>query len=63
MIKEKHIVDRSVTNPEFLQFQPTAELSPNRVNIGAQPTFTHGGIHHGSPKAPSQPATTDRAAE
>lgn len=62
VIKEKHIVDRSVTNPEFLQFQPTAELSPNRVNIGAQPTFTHGGIQHGSPQATSQSATTDRAA-
>ncbi|MFW6067143.1 MAG: hypothetical protein ACOC97_02315 [Myxococcota bacterium] len=47
VIKEKHIVDRSATNPEFLQFQPSAELWPNPVNVGAQPTFTHGGIRHG----------------
>jgi hypothetical protein len=48
VIKEKCIVDRCAKNPDILQFQPTAELWPNWVNVGAQPTFTHGGIRHGS---------------
>jgi hypothetical protein len=47
VIKEKSIVDRSSKNPQFLQFFPTAELTPNWVNAGTRPTFRHEKLTHG----------------
>jgi hypothetical protein len=47
VIKEKSIVDRSSKNGKFLQFFPTAELTPNWINPGTHPTFRHEKLAHG----------------
>jgi hypothetical protein len=47
VIKEKSIVDRCSKDGRFLQFFPTAELTPNWVNPGTRPTFAHGKLTHG----------------
>jgi hypothetical protein len=48
LVKEKAIVDRSARDTRFLQYMPSSELTANRLNPGTAPTFTHGGIRHGS---------------
>jgi hypothetical protein len=47
-VKEKSIVDRSVSDPRFLQFFPSSELTASRLAPGTRPTFTHRAITHGA---------------
>jgi hypothetical protein len=47
-VVEKTIVDRSRLDQRFLQFMPSSELTRNPLAPGTSPTFTHGGIFHGS---------------
>ncbi|MBV8195720.1 MAG: hypothetical protein JOY80_09350 [Candidatus Dormibacteraeota bacterium] len=47
-VLEKYIVDRSRIDPRFVQFMPSSELTRNALAPGTTPTFTHGGIFHGS---------------
>lgn len=47
VIKEKSIVDRSSKDPRFVQFFPTAELTPNWISPGTHPTFRHEKLAHG----------------
>ncbi|GAA4023011.1 hypothetical protein GCM10022247_54120 [Allokutzneria multivorans] len=41
IILEKSIVDRSQSDPRFLQFFPSSELTAAWTNPGTTPTFTH----------------------
>jgi hypothetical protein len=47
MIIEKTIVDPVPSDPRFLQFFPSSELTSNPAWPGTRPTFTHGTITHG----------------
>jgi hypothetical protein len=47
-VLEKSIVDRSRLDARFLQFMPSSELTRNTFAPGTAPTFTHGGIWHGT---------------
>lgn len=47
IIKEKSVVDRSATDPRFLQFFPTSELTHNGLLWRTGPTFRHGKLLHG----------------
>jgi hypothetical protein len=47
-VLEKAIVDPSRLDPRFVQFLPSSELTRNPLSPGTSPTFTHGGIWHGS---------------
>ncbi|MFJ9908199.1 hypothetical protein ACIRVK_35900 [Streptomyces sp. NPDC101152] len=46
LILEKTLVDRSQTDPRFLQFFPSSELTASWANPGTAPTFTHKAITH-----------------
>ncbi|MFN2581711.1 MAG: hypothetical protein ABR498_03100, partial [Candidatus Dormibacteria bacterium] len=47
-VLERTIVDRSRVDSRFVQFMPSSELTRNVLAPGTTPTFTHGGIFHGS---------------
>jgi hypothetical protein len=47
VIKEKSVIDPSVTDGRFLQFFPTSELTKNLAMPRTSPTFTFGRLHHG----------------
>ncbi|MEU2253013.1 hypothetical protein [Nocardia xishanensis] len=47
IIVEKTLADRSQTDPRFLQFFPSSELTGAWTNPGTRPTFSHGHITHG----------------
>lgn len=46
LILEKTLVDRSQTDPRFLQFFPSSELTASWANPGTSPTFTHKALTH-----------------
>ncbi|MEW2397977.1 hypothetical protein [Streptomyces sp. NPDC046862] len=46
LIVEKTLVDRSQTDPRFLQFFPSSELTAAWSNPGTKPTFTHKALTH-----------------
>jgi hypothetical protein len=46
LVIEKTLVDRCHTDPRFLQFFPSSELTASWANPGTTPTFTHKAIHH-----------------
>lgn len=46
IILEKAIVDRAQSDPRFLQFFPSSELTPRWTNPGTTPTFRHIAITH-----------------
>ncbi|MFI0453242.1 hypothetical protein [Actinomadura sp. 6N118] len=47
IILEKTLADRSQSDPRFLQFFPSSELTAAWTNPGTSPTFVHRGITHG----------------
>jgi hypothetical protein len=47
LILEKTLVDRAQSDPRFLQFFPSSELTAHRLAPGTKPTFTHSAIRHG----------------
>ncbi|MFF3581480.1 MBL fold metallo-hydrolase [Streptomyces mirabilis] len=46
LIIEKTLVDRAQSDPRFLQFFPSSELTASWANPGTTPTFTHKAIRH-----------------
>jgi hypothetical protein len=47
LILEKTLVDRAQSDPRFLQFFPSSQLTAHRLAPGTKPTFTHSAIRHG----------------
>lgn len=47
IVLEKTLVDRSQSDPRFLQFFPSSELTGAWTNPGTQPTFSHRHLTHG----------------
>lgn len=47
LVIEKTIAEVSQRDSRFLQFFPSSELTPSRLNPGTAPTFTHRAIRHG----------------
>lgn len=52
MMLEKALVDRAKSDPTFLNFYPSSELTPSLLAPGLSPTFSHGDVNSGQLRRP-----------